>query len=84
MKIGITPGLCHGHNNCSRLAPELFGLDSDGYAIVRIQSTLPKELEELAELAAENCPECAIYVETADEVGERTPEERSSQSSIPR
>ena len=74
MKISITPGLCHGHNNCSRLAPDLFGLDSSGYAIVRIQSTLPKELEELAELAAENCPECAIYVETGDKACEHATE----------
>ncbi|MGA9918203.1 MAG: ferredoxin [Paraburkholderia sp.] len=78
MKISITPGLCHGHNNCSRLAPDLFELDSGGYAVVRIHSTLPKDLEELAELAAENCPECAIYVENADEHDERNVEDKIS------
>lgn len=81
MKISITPGLCHGHNNCSRLAPDLFELDSSGYAIVRIQATLPKELEDLAELAAENCPECAIYVETSDDACEGIVEGRLSAGS---
>ncbi|QDX20849.1 ferredoxin [Pandoraea pnomenusa] len=67
MKISITPGLCQGHNNCSRLAPELFTLDENGYAMVRMHDTLPSELEDLAEMTANSCPECAINIEYAEE-----------------
>ena len=63
MKVRILPGCCQGHNNCSRIAPQLFELDEQGYAVVRLTAKLPVELEELAELAAENCPEGAIEIE---------------------
>ena len=62
MKVSISDELCQGHNNCSRLAPQLFDLDERGYAVVRIHADIPSDLEELAELAAENCPECAIHI----------------------
>lgn len=62
MKLHVDPALCQGHNNCTRVAPQLFQLDGSGYASPRIE-IVPVELESLAELAAENCPECAIVVE---------------------
>ncbi|HSV46860.1 MAG TPA: ferredoxin, partial [Ramlibacter sp.] len=49
-----------------RVAPQLFQLDAAGCASARI-AIVPVELEELAELAAENCPECAIAIERVHE-----------------
>lgn len=62
MKLHVAPGACQGHNNCTRIAPQLFQLDASGYASARV-AIVPAELESLAELAAENCPECAIVIE---------------------
>lgn len=63
MKIKVIPGCCQGHNNCIRTAPQLFELDDAGYARVRVEAELPAQWRELAELAAENCPEGAIAIE---------------------
>jgi ferredoxin len=63
MKITLDREACQGHNRCYLLAPEVFDVDDDGYALLRIEGDLPAELEEKARLAAENCPEYAITVE---------------------
>ncbi len=44
------------------LAPEVFDTDDEGYAVLRIEGDIPKELEEKAMLAVDNCPEFAIAV----------------------
>jgi len=48
------------------LAPELFDVDDDGYAILRHEGSVPNELEHRAELAAANCPEFAIEIVNGD------------------
>lgn len=63
MKITLNREACQGHNRCYLLAPEVFDVDDEGYALVRIDGDVPDELEEKARLAAENCPEYAITVE---------------------
>jgi ferredoxin len=63
MKITLDRDACQGHNRCYLLAPEVFDVDDEGYALVRIDGDVPAELEEKARLAAENCPEYAITVE---------------------
>jgi ferredoxin len=63
MKITLDRAACQGHNRCYLLAPEVFDVDDEGYALVRIDGDVPAELEEKARLAAENCPEYAIAVE---------------------
>ncbi|MGJ7511196.1 ferredoxin [Variovorax sp. GT1P44] len=70
MKLHASADLCQGHNNCIRIAPQLFQLDVSGYASARL-AAIPVALESLAELAADNCPECAIEIirEAVREVG---------------
>ncbi|CAN5687131.1 N/A [soil metagenome] len=60
MKISFDRDSCQGHNRCYLLAPELFDVDDDGYAVLLVDGTVPVELEPKAQLAADNCPEYAI------------------------
>ncbi len=62
MRINLDSDACQGHNRCYTLAPELFDTDDEGYAILRIDGEIPKDLEEKAMLAVDNCPEFAIEV----------------------
>ena len=45
------------------LAVELFEVDDLGYAKELNDGVVPKELEEKARLAVDNCPEIAIIIE---------------------
>ncbi len=60
MRIKIDPDKCQGHARCYALAPELFSVDDYGYSSVIGDGEVPKELEEKAKLAIDNCPEFAI------------------------
>ena len=62
MRIRIDQDKCQGHNRCYMLAPELFDVDDEGYAILLIDGEVPAELEDKAQLCADNCPEYAISV----------------------
>jgi len=62
VKIKYNRDACQGHNRCYMLAPELFDTDDEGYAILLVDGTVPPELEEKAQLAADNCPEYAIEI----------------------
>ena len=62
MKISYDRSACQGHNRCYMLAPELFDVDDEGYAILKVEGDVPPELEEKAQLCADNCPEYAIEV----------------------
>jgi ferredoxin len=62
MRIEFDRDACQGHNRCYLLAPELFDVDDEGYAVPRIDGEVPDGLEEKARLAADNCPEFAITV----------------------
>jgi ferredoxin len=64
MKIKYDRNLCCGHNRCYSLAPEIWDVDDEGYAILRIEGAIPTELEEKAQLTADNCPEFAISIES--------------------
>ena len=63
MRITYEREACQGHNRCYLLAPEVFDVDDEGYAVLRIDGEVPAELEEKARLAADNCPEYAITIE---------------------
>jgi len=63
MKINYDSNKCEGHNRCYSLAPEIWDVDDEGYAILRIDGEVPAELEEKAQLTADNCPEYAIVLE---------------------
>lgn len=60
MKIKYDSDACQGHNRCYMLAPELFDVDDEGYAILRITGEVAQELREKAQLTVDNCPEYAI------------------------
>jgi ferredoxin len=62
MRAELDRDACQGHNRCYLLAPEVFDVDDEGYAILRIDGDIPTELEAKARLAADNCPEYAITV----------------------
>ncbi len=69
MQISYDRSACQGHNRCYMLAPELFDVDEEGYAILTlaqgdgvVEAEVPAELEEKAQLCADNCPEYAIEV----------------------
>lgn len=62
MEIEFDRSRCVGHNRCYLLAPELFDVDDEGYAVLRADGPVPPELEAKARLAADNCPEYAISV----------------------
>ena len=62
MKINYNREACQGHNRCYMLAPELFDVDDEGYAILLVEGDVPTELEEKAQLTVDNCPEYAIEI----------------------
>ncbi|MFN3217311.1 MAG: ferredoxin [Acidimicrobiales bacterium] len=63
MKINFDRDACQGHNRCYMLAPELFDVDDEGYAILLVEGEVPAELAEKAQLTVDNCPEFAITIE---------------------
>ena len=63
MRIRFDRDACQGHNRCYLLAPELFDVDDEGYAVLLVEGDVPAELEDKARLAADNCPEYAITLE---------------------
>jgi ferredoxin len=62
MRVELDRSACQGHNRCYMLAPELFDTDDEGYAVLLVTGEVPLELEEKAQLAADNCPEYAIEI----------------------
>jgi ferredoxin len=64
VKIHFDRDKCQGHGRCYALAPTVFDTDDEGYAVLLVDGTeVPAELENAAQLAADNCPEYAITVE---------------------
>ena len=51
MRLTLDRDACQGHNRCYLLAPELFDVDDEGYAVLVGDGTVPVELEEKAMLA---------------------------------
>ena len=63
MKVTVDERLCTGHQMCSIAAPEVFGSDDYGNAVVLISGELPSALEAKARRAEGNCPERAIIIQ---------------------
>mgnify|MGYP003693949737 CR=1 FL=1 len=60
MRVTVDDNRCHGHQMCAIAAPEVFGSDDYGNAVVLLDP-VPVELREYAVRRAEaNCPERAI------------------------
>ena len=62
MKVRLVEGRCQGHQMCAIAAPEIFGSDELGNAVVLITGDIPAELEAKARRAEGNCPERAIII----------------------
>ena len=64
MRIILDREKCQGHGRCYALAPSLFDTDDEGYAVLKADGELAADQEDDARIAADNCPEYAITVET--------------------
>ena len=64
MKVRIEDDRCHGHQMCAIAAPEVFGSDDYGNAILLIDGDdVPAALQAKTRRAEGNCPERAITIE---------------------
>ena len=64
MNIRIENDRCQGHQMCAIAAPEVFGSDDFGNAVLLIDGhNVPEALQAKTRRAAGNCPELAIIVE---------------------
>jgi ferredoxin len=61
MRVEVDPEICEGHGRCNAVAPEVYDLDDDGYAVVRVPEPGP-DLEGPARDGASSCPVQAITV----------------------
>ena len=61
MRVSVDADRCEGHARCWGLCPEVFDLDDEGHAVVKL-AEIPPDLEDKARDAARNCPERAIQV----------------------
>jgi ferredoxin len=59
MKVTVDDSRCHGHQMCAIAAPEVFGSDDYGNAVV-LMDPVPVDLEASVRRAEANCPERAI------------------------
>jgi len=67
MRVTVDAERCQGHQMCSIAAPEVFGSDNYGYAVVLVPGDLPEALEAAARRAEANCPERAISLQVSVE-----------------
>ncbi len=59
MRIEVDLDRCEGNAVCLGIAPDLFDLDDDDYAVVKLDP-VPAELEALAEQSVAECPRAAL------------------------
>jgi ferredoxin len=60
-RIELISNGCVGHGQCNAVAPEVYGLDEDGYCVPR-HGDVPAQLMSSAADGAKSCPERAIVV----------------------
>lgn len=61
MKVQVNPDVCAGFGICTGIAPEVFELHEDGYAVVLIGEVAP-EHEDTMRRAESQCPARAISI----------------------
>ena len=64
MKVAVDADRCQGHARCWEICPDVFDLDDEGHAVVKV-TDVPFELEASVGEAVANCPERAITVAPA-------------------
>lgn len=62
MHVQVDDNLCQGYGVCAQIAPEIFELDDDGYAVVPAGTPVPEGMEEKVREAATACPAVAILI----------------------
>jgi ferredoxin len=63
VKLTVEEASCMGHGRCYRIAPSLLGCDDEGYVSTRgLTIEVPEDQVEVAQEAADTCPEGAISV----------------------
>jgi ferredoxin len=64
MKVHVNSRICAGFGICLGIAPEIFELHDDGYAIVLVSEVKPED-EDAVRRAASQCPSQAIFLTEA-------------------
>jgi ferredoxin len=59
MRVHVDRDRCEGNAVCVGIAPDLFDLDDDDYAVVKADP-VPDGQEDLAEQAIAECPRAAL------------------------
>ena len=59
MKVHVNSEICAGFGICLGIAPEVFELHEDGYAVVLVSEVAPED-EDTMRRAASQCPAQAI------------------------
>lgn len=59
MRVEVDLDRCEGNAVCVGIAPEVFDLDDDDYAVVKV-AEVPAEQEALVEQAIAECPRAAL------------------------
>ncbi len=62
MKVSIDPELCNGCGPCVDICPEVFELNEEEIAVVKVDE-VPAKLQEACREAADSCPTEAILIE---------------------
>jgi ferredoxin len=61
MKVRVNSEICAGFGICTGIAPEVFEIHEDGYAVVLVSEVKPED-EATMRMAADQCPARAISV----------------------
>ncbi len=64
MKVHVNSRICAGFGICLGIAPEIFELHDDGYAVVRVSEVKPED-EDAMRRAVSQCPAQAISLSEA-------------------
>jgi ferredoxin len=59
MRVEVDHDRCEGNAVCVGIAPDIFDLDDDDYAVVKVDP-VPTDQEALAEQAIAECPRAAL------------------------
>jgi ferredoxin len=59
MRIEVDRDRCEGNAVCVGIAPDLFDLDDEDYAVMKVDE-IPADQEQLAEQSVAECPRAAL------------------------
>ncbi|MET0898626.1 MAG: ferredoxin [Mycobacterium sp.] len=59
MRVEVDRDRCEGNAVCVGIAPDLFDLDDDDYAVMKVD-VIPADQEDLAEQSVAECPRAAL------------------------